>query len=170
LGQERQYLAGYNAVRDILLNAGKRAGITKKTNPHAIRHSSATFYARFLSEYELKTYFGWKMASRMAQIYVHLTTKDVEHSIMKAHGMEINGEDKDNCQFKQRLCSRCGLNNAPTSTFCGRCGTVLDECKMQELIQKDIQIRDADEKLDELLKDPEFRSMFIKKIGMLKQK
>ena len=59
-------LITYNMVRQMLADAGKRAKITKKVNPHAFRHASATFYANFLTEAQMKQYFGWKQASEMA--------------------------------------------------------------------------------------------------------
>ncbi len=39
-------------------------------HPHRFRHASATFYAKHLTEYQLKARFGWAMGSSIPQRYV----------------------------------------------------------------------------------------------------
>ena len=57
----------------ILKRAARRAKIKKPVNPHNFRHSRATYMAQFLTEAQLKEYFGWAKDSRMAARYVHLS-------------------------------------------------------------------------------------------------
>ncbi len=104
-------LMTYGMARYRLDNAAERAGIAKKVNPHAFRHASATFYANHLTEAQMKQYFGWQQASRMASIYIHISGRDVDNAMLKAHGMPVNGNGNEVSELRPRICPRCGLNN-----------------------------------------------------------
>ncbi len=83
----------YNSLRIILRNIAKRAGVRKKVNPHAFRHARATHLANFLTEAQMKEYFGWVQDSDMASVYVHLSGRDVDRAILKIYGMEMEEEE-----------------------------------------------------------------------------
>lgn len=70
-------------VSRILKEASKKAGIKKKIYPHLLRHTRATHLARFLTEEELKVYFGWSKNSKMPSVYVHLSSRDVDKKIVE---------------------------------------------------------------------------------------
>ena len=66
----------YNKLRLILREIARRAGVKKKVNPHAFRHARATHLANFLTEAQMKEFFGWVQDSDMASVYVHLSGRD----------------------------------------------------------------------------------------------
>ena len=73
VGKNRKSRMGYTAVRLLLRDIAKRAGIKKRVNPHNFRHSRATELASKITEQQLKKYFGWSSDSKMAAVYVHLS-------------------------------------------------------------------------------------------------
>ena len=128
--------ADYSAIRMMLQRVAKRAGIDKKVNPHRFRHARATDYANRLSDQQLKQVFGWTNGSRMAEVYVHLSGKDIDNSILQANGykpVEVQAP-----KLKILLCPRCHLANEPTAQYCSRCGSPLsiDVALLEEKTQK----------------------------------
>jgi hypothetical protein len=55
----------YAAIRAMLRELFRQAGIDKKANPHIFRHSRATFLADYLTEFQMNQYFGWIQGSDM---------------------------------------------------------------------------------------------------------
>jgi integrase/recombinase XerD len=162
---------GYGRVRNLLRQAGRRAGIRKRLNPHIFRHSRATFLAHHLTESQMKEFFGWVQASDMAGIYVHMSGRDVDsHLLAKVYGVRPNGNGENETVLKPRTCPRCNQSNAPTNRFCSVCGMVLDKETMVSIVQNDMERRKADSTLDELLKDEEFREVFVRKITDIAEK
>ena len=159
---------GYTTVHTLLNRLSKKAKIIKKINPHLFRHSRATFLENHLTESQMKEYLGWVQASKMAGIYVHLSGRDVDGAILKLHGIEPETRKKDRGILKPRNCPRCDLNNPSTNSYCSQCGMPLDEKSMIKLVERDMQRKRADEKLDELVQEPEFREIFLRKIEKLK--
>jgi hypothetical protein len=159
----------YNGIAQMLYRIAKRAGITKKVNPHNFRHSRATYLANFLTEAQMKEHFGWQQDSKMAAVYVHLSGRDVDKALLKVYGIE-NNEEKRESIFKPKECSRCQQVNQATNRFCSRCGMPLDEETRAEVLKKGLERKEADRILDSLLEDPEFREMFLRKVEMTKNK
>jgi len=119
----------------------------------------------------MKEFFGWVQASDMAGIYVHMSGRDVDnHLLAKVYGVRANGNGENEIALKPRTCPRCNQSNAPTNTFCSVCGMVLDKETMVSIVQNDMERRKADAVLDDLLKDEEFREMFIRKIKNIAEK
>jgi site-specific recombinase XerD len=81
------------AVNQLLKNVSKNAGINKKVYPHLLRHSRATHLASFLTEAQMKEFFGWTQSSNMASVYVHLSGRDVDNALLKVYGLKKE-EDK----------------------------------------------------------------------------
>lgn len=82
----------HGAVYLILHELCKKAKIKKRVFPHLFRHSRATFYANKLTEAQMKEHFGWTQSSDMASVYVHLSGRDVDNGILKAHGIKEDEE------------------------------------------------------------------------------
>ena len=61
----------------------RKAGIEKKVYPHLFRHSRATQLARYLTEMEMKIFFGWSKNSNMPSVYVHLSGRDIDEKIIQ---------------------------------------------------------------------------------------
>jgi len=70
-------------IAQVLKEASKKAGIKKRVYPHLLRHTRATHLARFLTEPELRVYFGWSKDSKMPSVYVHLSSRDVDRKIIE---------------------------------------------------------------------------------------
>ena len=61
------------------------AHLDRPITPHQFRHTRMTELARVLTEQELKVVAGWSRDSRMAAVYVHLSGRDAEAALRKAH-------------------------------------------------------------------------------------
>lgn len=70
----------------------KRAGETLnyKISPHSLRHSSATYWCKYLSRYDLCYRFGWAMSSKMPDRYIDRAGLDQEmvENVIKNTNME----------------------------------------------------------------------------------
>ncbi len=76
----------YGFISRLLQELAEKAGVKKKANPHAFRHARATFMARHLKEPEMREFFGWGKGSEMPSIYVHLSGRDVDSSVLGIYG------------------------------------------------------------------------------------
>jgi hypothetical protein len=166
INRDSRKVISYARVRAILLRAKNRAGIDKAVNPHNFRHSRATHLANHLTEAQMKEFFGWTQGSNMASVYVHLSGRDVDKALLKAYGVSVAEEEKES-RLRPRKCSRCGKVNPVTNKFCGLCGMCLDREAEMELIRRDMERRRADEILDRLVEDEEFRKILLDKVRSL---
>jgi len=153
----------YNSIFGMLQKTARRAGIRKKMNPHNFRHSRASYLANYLTEAQMKEFFGWQQDSKMAGVYVHLSGKNVDGALLKVYGIETDSQKKESI-IKPKICPRCRRSNQMTNNFCSLCGMALDEQTKADILRKDLDRREADKALDGLLQDEEFREMLIKKI------
>ena len=106
----------------------------------------------------------------MASIYVHLSGRDVDNAILELYGIKDNRDTKEDTTLQPRNCDRCKEINPPTSEYCKRCGMPLTKQAITKIMEKDLIKRRADNLLDELIKDEEFKEMFGKKINALLKK
>lgn len=125
---------GYTRSKKIVVAAARRAYIKKKVNPHSFRHSSATHLAKFLTEAQMKEYFGWSQSSDMPSVYVHLSGRDVDNALLKSYGL-VSDRAEENGIFNPKRCPRCGHQNPAMNRFCTRCRMPLSE-EERELIQR----------------------------------
>jgi integrase/recombinase XerD len=163
-------IIGYRTVTQLLAKLKQKAGIKKRIYPHIFRHSRATHLANHLTEAQMKQYFGWIQASKMASVYVHLSGRDVDDAILKCYGIVKQDQQMQNDPLKPKTCDRCHKINPATNEYCDRCGMPLTKKAVMELMQRDLAIRTADNLLDQLIGDPEFRQMFGEKINALLKK
>lgn len=118
----------------ILRTTAKKAGITKKVNPHAFRHARATHLAQHLTEQQLKGYLGWTAGSTMAATYVHLSGRDIDNAILSMHGIETEEAEKKAEKQKEKRCPRCKeLLTKEDAQFCYLCGMPLNQMAEQDL-------------------------------------
>lgn len=157
----------YGRLSGILQAAADRAHVDKKVNPHTFRHSRATQLAASLTEAQMSEVLGWVQGSDMPSVYVHLSGRDVDNALLKTYGITPDAKEASETSLKPRPCPRCGLQNAPTNSFCSRCGSVLDESVAGEIIQRDLERSQADGIMDRLVQDPEFRAMLERKLAEL---
>lgn len=98
----------------------KRAKIQKNVTPHLFRHSRATHLAKVLTEQQLKVYLGWTPESSMASVYVHLSSKDLDNSLLKHYGVEID-DDGATDEFAVKQCQYCKSQIPQDKDECPRC-------------------------------------------------
>jgi integrase len=168
--RKRFKMLGYGAVRKLLKNVARKAGINKPVNPHAFRHASATYFCRKLPEALLRMKFGWSLDSKMPAIYLHLNGKDLDEALLRTYGIkEI--ETREIMEVKVKRCSACGSENPILASFCEKCGIPLS---MDKVLFLDSLRRRFDEFMVEFLKllvakNPGIRQDFrrlVKKLGM----
>jgi len=147
----------------ILRKIAKRAGIRKKVNPHAFRHARATHLAKFLTEAQMKEFFGWVQDSDMASVYVHLSGRDVDRAILQLYGMQVDEEKEENGKLLPKKCLRCGEINPATNKVCRRCFFPLDG-SAENFLEREVKGEVIDAVIETLWNDREFREMFMKKV------
>jgi len=130
----------YSGLQQMLKKLAERVGFKKRVHPHLFRHSRATFLANRLTEAQMKQFFGWTQGSDMAVIYVHLSGRDIQDSILQMYGKGTAAKPAIP-EIVNRPCPRCGFDNASDSRFCGRCGSPTSDEGSIALSQK-LQIYD----------------------------
>jgi integrase/ribosomal protein L40E len=150
----------YSAAKELLKELARKSGIRKRVYPHLFRHSRATMLANFLTEAQMKEYFGWVQGSRMASTYVHLSGRNLDEALLRIHG--LSEEKKKEDVFKAIVCPRCKERNSPIARFCNKCGLALD---VKTAIELDERRRSADELMSVLLQDAEVRELIARKIA-----
>ncbi len=116
----------YGFVCRLLNELAEKAGIQKAVNPHAFRHSRATFMAKHLKEPEMREFFGWGRDSEMPAVYVHLSGRDVDDSVLAIYDIKEAKKSQEPV-IKAWNCQRCNDANDPASRFCKKCGMPFDE-------------------------------------------
>lgn len=153
----------YTAVQSLLERLVRRSGLKKHVHPHLFRHSRATFLANHLKEAQMKEYFGWVRASEMAAVYVHLSGRDVDDALLRLHGMARDEDEMEKTPLKPKSCSRCDMSNPATHRFCARCSHPLDVTASIGFVKEQMDGKAADDILDRMLQDPEFKGLFVKR-------
>lgn len=166
-GDYRVKQVGYTRVNTMLKTVAKRASIQKAVNPHNFRHSRATHLANHLTEAQMDEYMGWVQGSDMPSTYVHLSGRDVDHVLLKLNNISVSHKEDTKEVFSLKTCPRCNFKNPPANKFCSRCGIVLDEKTAQDLMKSSIEHSQADEIMDKLLQDSEFRAVLERKLEEL---
>ncbi len=116
----------YETFRKQLNQICQLAGIKKRIHPHLFRHTRMTELAKTLPEQTLKSLAGWSAGSNMAQVYIHLSTRDVEDSLLqKIYGISLSREKEDHNSVK--VCPRCKETNPYFNNICQRCGSPLND-------------------------------------------
>lgn len=116
---------GVTNLGHLVKKYARKARISKRVHPHVFRHSRATHLASVLTEAQMRVYFGWTKASEIPSIYVHLSGRDVDATLLEHYG--VKGEEPSEPQpLVPRACPRCRFSNPPSARFCTRCNAVLD--------------------------------------------
>ena len=121
----------------------KRAGINKRIHAHLFRHTRMTELAKTLPEQTLKQLAGWSGSSKIAEVYIHLSQRDVEDALLqKVYGIKTTEKEDHN---SVKICPRCKEVNPYFATICQKCNAPLDE---KELIEA--EMNSSPEKLKEI--------------------
>ncbi len=153
---------GYPSIRKKLKELAAKAKIKKRVNPHAFRHSRATYLANRLTEAQMNQFLGWTQGSKMTGIYVHMSGRDTDQAIRRIYGLEEEKEEKS--PLKPKKCSRCEALNAGTAKFCNKCGAVLDievAVKLQERVEGMDKTLPKDSLLSAMFEDKKIQSVAV---------
>jgi len=156
----------YSTANLLLRKLAKKAGISKRVNPHGFRHARATSLANKLTEAQMKEFFGWAQSSEMAAVYVHLSGRDVDDALLGIYGVKPP-EDARKERFVPKACPRCRETNSPASKYCSRCGSALD---LTTALEAEEQRSEADELMSRLVANPEVREFLVEKMSELEGK
>jgi integrase/recombinase XerD len=154
----------YASSRMLLRRLAHRAGVHKRVNPQAFRHSRASFLANALTERQMEQYLGWVPGSRMPEIYVHLSGRDVDSAVLAMNGIEVAKPRGLEVKLRPKACARCEQKNDPMSKFCSHCGMPLD---LKAALEIEKERKSADDLMSRLLKDPEVQQVFVAKLRRL---
>ncbi len=109
-----------------MANRYRRIGkdiLGRNIHPHMFRHTKATEDSKLFTDREMMILFGWKRPD-MVSTYSHLSLRDVEEKDLVLHGMKSK-EEILKPLVQVRKCVKCGVDNAPVSMFCHKCGASL---------------------------------------------
>ena len=152
----------YDSARALLKRLAKRAQISKPINPHTFRHSRASALANHLTERQMEQYLGWSTGSRMPNIYVHLSGRDVDRALLEMHGLTQKETPKSILQ--PRMCPRCNESNSPGNQFCNKCGLPLE---LPVALRAERMRSQADSIMNILIEDPEVKQLLLSKLRMM---
>ena len=162
-------MLSYASARNIIFEAAKKAGITKRVNLHKFRASRASELAKSVSESVLCKLGGWQQNSSQLREYVYLSGGDAEKEILRLNGL-LKEEDQGN-GFKMLICPRCNQKNTPKGRFCSSCSLPLDE---KTVLNYDKQKEEATKLGMNIFNTPEFEdsmgNMFLKKLQEMEKK
>ena len=155
----------YYAVRSLFKRLKAKTGVTSRFYPYVLRHTRATDVSKAdrMSDSLMKCIFGWTQGSNAAASYINLTGRDADDAILRMNGIKRD-ETKTEDILKPRSCFRCKNNNTTTADFCNRCGMPLNDNAMVKILERDTERKKADEILDKLIQNPEFKKMLLSKI------
>jgi site-specific recombinase XerD len=159
--RDRHTHMSYQSFSALLRKLAKKAGIRKRVNPHTFRHSRATHLSTHLTEAQMKEYFGWTQGSDMASIYVHLSGRDVDDTLLKLYGVKKGNTETEKSELQPTTCLRCSETNPPTGKFCNKCGMPLN---LETSMQLDQKRAKWDHLMSILIKDPEIMKLLIQKV------
>ncbi|MGD1839199.1 MAG: tyrosine-type recombinase/integrase, partial [Nitrososphaeraceae archaeon] len=111
---------GLRGAENIVKDTMKLAQISnKKSTLYVLRHSRATHLAKYFTEPQMCVMFGWRLGTKVAQNYIHLSGKDVDNTLisLNANGKVVHDEYK----IKPLKCIKCKESISPGSNFCGKC-------------------------------------------------
>lgn len=111
---------GLRGAEKIIKKTMEKARIlNKQPRLYILRHSRATHLAKYLTEAQMCTIFGWRLGTKVVRNYIHLSGKDVDNVLisLNENGKVVQGE----YNIKPFKCIRCQENISPSSNFCGKC-------------------------------------------------
>ena len=125
---------GVDGLQILLEKLGRKAGLKKHVHPHLLRHSRATHLANVLTEAQMRKFFGWTKDSDMPSVYVHLSGRDVDSTLLKHYGIKVEMPTED--LLEPKPCPWCKAMNSPSARFCQSCNAPLDPASASEAVEK----------------------------------
>lgn len=102
----------------------------------------------------MREYFGWSKDSNMPALYVHLSGRDVDETLLKHYGIKPHEKPQDG-PLKKKICPRCNVENSTSARFCWRCWAAFDTAKADEITARVMEelIKRAPKLLRQVLKE-----------------
>lgn len=92
----------YGTLRKHLNRIGKQF-LKKSISPHTFRHGSATYYANYLSRYQISYRYGWSASSKMPDRYIDMNGLIDDETVTKIAGENFIKTDNENKELKTKL-------------------------------------------------------------------
>ena len=153
----------YDTSRHLLKTLAEKAQVKKRVNPHSFRHARASFMANVLTESQMQQYFGWTQGSKMTRIYVHLSGKELDSTLLHMHGIET-GPTTAKPMLTTKTCPRCKQKNSPGTRFCASCGLALE---FSAALEVEKTRKEVDDWMNVILDDPEVQQLIGTKLKEL---
>jgi integrase len=83
------------SLNKLVKKTGRRTGIEKRINSYTFRHTRATYLAKFMTEQEMKIYFGWTMGSDMVKVYVHMSCRDLDQKVLELNKKPVKKDQTE---------------------------------------------------------------------------
>jgi len=152
---------GETGADHMIKKLARRAGLRRNVHWHMLRHTQATFYAKNnVNEEQMRKIFGWEKDSNMPSLYTHLTTRDIEETVLALRGVKKIEKTVKAQTLEPRTCLRCGENNPFDAECCMKCGTSLS----QEHAKTELEKEKVLEYLYEIFRSPENLAKLRQKI------
>lgn len=120
----------------------ENAGIKKHVYPHLLRHSRATHLAaQGVNEAQMREIFGWTKNSNMPSVYVHLSGRDTDATVLELYGIDVNPSENQ-LKMGVKVCPFCRHENSPNAKSCNECNAPLDAIVAES---SDERLREQDE-------------------------
>ena len=117
-----------------------------------LRHTRLTELAdKGIGEYQMKSFAGWTIDSKMAKKYVHLSGRTALKAVLEIEGIALPSQEKRAEYIKTKVCPRCGSENEADATYCSRCSLVSEETLLYAKQQQEMK---TDALMDQLLQHP----------------
>jgi site-specific recombinase XerD len=127
---------GFAGFYYLLEKLGRKAGLNKHVYPYLFRHSRATHLANVLTEAQMREFFGWTKNSDMPSVYVHLSGRDVDSTLLKHYGIKVEAPTEDD-QLEPKTCPWCKTLNSASARFCQSCNAPLDPASASKAVEKE---------------------------------
>ncbi len=139
-----------NIIKDLAYKTGlmeKDGNEHKKVvYPHLFRHTRLTHLASMpgINESVLRQFAGWSASSKMPEVYIHMSQKQVHMAILSAQGIDIPDEEVVEYKLQGWTCA-LGHENGISSVFCWGCGQQkdrpvvidrTDEQRLERIVEK----------------------------------
>lgn len=160
----------YATMRQMVKDAARKAGISKRVWNYLFRHSRYAPSIHKLTDAEQNILYGWKPGSKAKQAYIHLADEDLDCAFLKMNGESITEAPPETSTYVPAVCPRCKRNNSPDSKYCNGCGLAFDLIYAVGLDKKKSDFKEKMETLsNEFAKSPEVLDKLMDALELLKQ-
>ena len=158
---------GLRGAQKIIEDAIPKAGISNKhARLYILRHTRASILARYLTEAQMSTFFGWVQGTQVVKRYIHMSGKDLDNTLLSiSEGKQITQEDYI---LKTKKCNRCTETLSPTQQYCGRCGLSIE---ISEQYNKEMNLERENKELRQQIENihNEMNDKFDKILSMIQE-